>query len=420
MPDDVAVPEGWMLTSLGEIGRYLNGRAFKASEWSTTGRPIIRIQDLTGSNRHPNYFAGEIEDRYIVHPGDLLISWSATLGAYIWDGPEAVLNQHIFKVESKIDKRFHYHLVRECVADLQKNAHGSGMVHVTKGVFESTPIAVPPEDETQRLIADLIDLAEQSQASAARHLAAASRAITRFRQAVLVVACSGQLTSDWRLAHGPFDGDEDLPPEWTRQEVEALAADVPRAIQSGPFGSNLKHSEFRRDGKLVLGIDNVLDGHFSLGSEHRISAVKFEELKKYEARPLDVLITVMATVGRVCVVPEDIEPAIITKHVYRITVDQSRVDPYFLMHALRGHPQVREQIQLQTRGQTRPGINGQIVKGLVLAVPPLAEQHEIVRRVHVLLNIADRLLERIAVTSRRVDRSSRAVLARAFRGELVS
>lgn len=133
MSDGLVVPDGWRGTTLGSLGRYQNGRAFKTHEWSARGRPIIRIQDLTGSNRNPNHYEGEVEERYAVRPGDLLISWSATLGAYIWDGPEAVLNQHIFKVESNIDKRFHYHLVRACIADLERNAHGSGMVHVTKG-----------------------------------------------------------------------------------------------------------------------------------------------------------------------------------------------------------------------------------------------------------------------------------------------
>jgi type I restriction enzyme S subunit len=111
----------------------------------------------------------------------------------------------------------------------------------------------------------------------------------------------------------------------------------------------------------------VLDGCFTMGSQHRISQSKFAELQRNDARPLDVLITVMATVGRVCVRPPDIEPAISTKHVYRITVDRTQVDPYFLMQALRGHPKVREQISHQTRGQTRLGINGQIVNGLSIA-----------------------------------------------------
>ena len=133
-----------------------------------------------------------------------------------------------------------------------------------------------------------------------------------------------------------------------------------------------------------------------------------------------MLITVMATIGRVCVVPVDIEPAIITKHVYRISVDQERVDPYFLMNVLRGSPRVLEQIRRQTRGQTRPGINGQIVKGLQIPVPSLAEQREIVVRVERLMKVADQARERMSATARCVERSSRAVLAQAFRGDLGS
>src|SRR5258708_3170634 len=83
--------------TLGEVGEYINGRGFAKSEWSTHGRPIIRIQDLTGTGDAPNYYAGWVEDKYLVQPDDLLVSWAATLGAFIWRGPEGWLNQHIFK-----------------------------------------------------------------------------------------------------------------------------------------------------------------------------------------------------------------------------------------------------------------------------------------------------------------------------------
>jgi type I restriction enzyme S subunit len=277
-------------------------------------------------------------------------------------------------------------------------------------------VPVPPVHDQQAL-AMLLHSFEGHRRSSADHVADATHAAERFCRALLGAAGSGRLTERWRSARGLRDHG-DLPHGWARETIQSLAADVPRAIQSGPFGSSLLHSEFQATGRLVIGIDNVLDGHFVAGSKHRISNAKFEELRRYEARPLDVLITVMATVGRVCVVPPDIEPAIITKHVYRITVDKTRIDPYFLMHALRGHQRVREQIQTQTRGQTRPGINGQIVKGLLVALPPLDEQQEIVRRVDQLLELADQLQKRIADARRRVDRSSQAVLAKAFRGEL--
>ena len=105
------LPAGWRRTDLGSLGLYINGRGFKKSEWRDHGRPIIRIQNLTGSGEAFNHFDGEADERYIARPGDLLVSWAATLGAYIWNGPEAVVNQHIFKVDSNIDKDFHKYLL---------------------------------------------------------------------------------------------------------------------------------------------------------------------------------------------------------------------------------------------------------------------------------------------------------------------
>jgi type I restriction enzyme S subunit len=169
-----------------------------------------------------------------------------------------------------------------------------------------------------------------------------------------------------------------IPMEWGAATYGELAADLPAAIQSGPFGSELKHSEFQANGKLVVGIDNVLDGRFSLGANHRISEAKFESLRRFQARPGDLLITVMATVGRCCVVPEDLEPAIITKHVYRLSVDRKKANPYFLLQCLYGIRQLADQVRGSAQGLTRPGLNKSLLLPLLFPIPPLAEQGEIV------------------------------------------
>jgi type I restriction enzyme S subunit len=169
---------------------------------------------------------------------------------------------------------------------------------------------------------------------------------------------------------------------------------------------------------LAVGIDNVLEGRFSRGRDHRISAEKFEALRKFQARPGDVLITVMATVGRSCVFPADAGPAIITKHVYRITVDPGQALPVFISMVLRGAIPVLAQIANQVRGQTRPGINGAILKSLEVPVPPIVEQLEIVRRVEALFAFADTIEQRVAAATARADRLTQVILAKAFRGEL--
>jgi len=155
-----------------------------------------------------------------------------------------------------------------------------------------------------------------------------------------------------------------------------------------------------------------------MGSQHRISITKYQQLQKFTARPLDVLITVMATVGRCCVVPQDLETSIITKHVYRISADQSLVNPHYLTLCLRGGGEVRRQLFGQVQGQTRPGINGEILKLIAVPLPSLAEQEQIVAEVERRLSVADDAEARVAAGLKRAARLRQSILKRAFAGQL--
>jgi type I restriction enzyme S subunit len=186
------LPAGWRSTTLGEIGEYLNGRGFKKSEWRESGRPIIRIQNLTGSGSSFNYFDGEPEEHYTAREGDLLVSWAATLGVFVWRGPEAVMNQHIFKVNSKIDPGFHRYLLDATLASLQRQTHGSGMVHITKSRFEATPVSLPPLNEQRRIVAAIEEHLSRLDAADAS-LSAAIRRLERLP----LLAIESELAGDW-------------------------------------------------------------------------------------------------------------------------------------------------------------------------------------------------------------------------------
>ncbi len=162
-PRQIKIPDTWEKTQLGELGEYLNGYAFKSSNWSDQGRPIIRIQNLTNSaGEETNYYEGEMNDRYIVEYGDLLVSWSATLGVYIWDGPEALLNQHIFKVipSGKVIDDFLYFLLDHNLDLLEMRVQGSTMKHIRKSTFEDTFVALPPLSEQGR-IAEILSVVDE-------------------------------------------------------------------------------------------------------------------------------------------------------------------------------------------------------------------------------------------------------------------
>ena len=108
------LPKEWDVVKLGDVANYINGYPFKPIQWKKSGIPIIRIQNLTGSSNKENYFDGSIPEKYKVKKGDILISWSASLGIFEWVREDGWLNQHIFKVENyspKINKDFFYYVV---------------------------------------------------------------------------------------------------------------------------------------------------------------------------------------------------------------------------------------------------------------------------------------------------------------------
>ena len=146
------------MVRLGDVATYINGYAFKPSDWSDTGLPIIRIQDLTGNSYQANRYNGEYSSKYEVNNGDVLISWSASLGVYVWHGEKALLNQHIFKVvfnKEEISKNFFVYQVENILEKAASEAHGATMKHLTKPVFDALPFYLPSIEEQRRIAATL-------------------------------------------------------------------------------------------------------------------------------------------------------------------------------------------------------------------------------------------------------------------------
>lgn len=154
------------MARLGDIATYINGYAFKPSDWSDKGLPIIRIQDLTGNTYQANRFNGKYDSKYEIMQGDVLISWSASLGVYVWHGEKSLLNQHIFKVvfdKVPVNKTFFVYQVRKILNDANSEVHGATMKHLTKSVFDSLEFSLPSLEEQQHIatvldkVSELID-----------------------------------------------------------------------------------------------------------------------------------------------------------------------------------------------------------------------------------------------------------------------
>ena len=151
-------------------------------------------------------------------------------------------------------------------------------------------------------------------------------------------------------------------------------------IADGPFGSSLTSGHYSNEGARVVRLGNIGSAHFRGEDQAYIPLEYFKELQRHEVRSGDLLIAGLGDenhpVGRACVAPSDIGPAIVKADCFRVRLDQSRLTHRYAAWAL-SSLLVTQQVSTLTRGSTRARINLEVAREIRIPVPPVAEQSRI-------------------------------------------
>ena len=393
--------------TLGDVATYINGRAFKPQEWETSGRPIIRIQNLTNSTQECNRTTKQFEEKYRISDGDLLFAWSASLGAHIWHGEDGWLNQHIFKVipNESIDKIYLYYYLLYVVDQLYAKTHGSGMVHITLKPFKSTRIMLPELNEQRRVVGKIESLFAKLDEAKEKAQAVVDSFETR-KAAILHKAFTGELTAKWREEH-------DVGMEsWEKKRLSDVVTEF-------KYGTSEK-SDYNNKGIPVLRIPNIGDNgidlsdikylnHRNVDSESQIHEEDILIIRSNGSRDL---------VGKAVLVPELGCEYAYASFLIRAKPNHSIINAHYLTIFLNS---TDARGQMFRRAKSSAGINNINTKELgaiSLTVPSLPEQDEIVHIINEMMDKDQQSKEAAEAVLDQIDLMKKSILARAFRGEL--
>ncbi|MGS0699205.1 restriction endonuclease subunit S [Shewanella sp. 30m-9] len=294
----------------------------------------------------------------LVTKGTLLFSFKLTIGKMAFAGTDLYTNEAIaafvIKDPKKLDSSYLYYALKTARL-LGSNQAAMGKTLNSKSLA-AIEIPIPDDINDQKRIAHLLDSVE-------------ALIIVRKQS---IQQLDDLVKSIFLDMFSPLSKGYE---KWPLKEIKDLAATHKRAMRTGPFGSNLKHDEFTPDGKVaVLGIDNAVQNKFAWSEKRFITEKKYQELKSYTIFPGDVIVTIMGTIGRSAVIPEDIPLAINTKHLAAITLDVELANPTFISYSIHSSPYILNQFKSKNRGAIMSGLNLGIIKETKIKLPPIDVQ----------------------------------------------
>lgn len=461
------LPQGWVKATVDDLAEYVNGFAFKPAHWESTGTPIIRIQNLTNSEKPFNYTKIEVPDIYEVNNGDLLVSWSATLDAFIWRGGKAWLNQHIFKVLPRTNL-FHsgllFYWMKIAIEEMvnTEHLHGSTMKHINRGPFLAHETRLPPVGEQIRIFDKLEELFSELDAGV-KELKAAQTKLSQYRQSLLKSAVEGSLTQQWRAENSDQvqeTGEQLLArilkhrrEQWQQQKLAEFAekgktppknwqdaypepvqpdttdlpelpegwvwASVDQLALNKRYGSSSKTNDDSA-GVPVLRMGNIQDGKLDY-SNLKYLPVDHKEFPDLLLNDGDLLFNRTNSaelVGKSAVYRDIGKPVSYASYLISVTFTEHFL-PEIAAHyinSILGKKWLAE-VMNQTAGQAN--VNGTKLGELVIPLPPFAEQLALIQGITNEFDSIDRQIEATALGLKQSEAQRKNILKSAFSGQLV-
>lgn len=413
------LPKNWIKCQIGEVTQIIGGGTPPSKDptnfTSEGGIPWVTPADLSGyKDMFISHGARNLTEKgfkscagTLMPAGSVLFSSRAPVGYVAIAANELATNQGFksFILPKELESRYIYYYLRYIKPIAEEMATGTTFKELSGSTSARLPLLIAPLNEQKR-VADKLDTLLGRVDTCREHLERVPGILKRFRQAVLAAATSGRLTEEWRETKRiSLDS-------WKEKRGE----EVFPFITSGSRGWAAYYSE---SGSKFIRIGNLdhdtID--LDLSEIQYVNPPNNAEGKRTRIEVGDILISITADLGMVALIREDIGESYINQHIC-LARQTGEYLGAFLAYYL-ASPTGLAQFDNSQRGMTKLGLTLGDIKALTFRIPEVEEQHEIVRRVEILFAYADRLEAQYQVARNKVDSLTPALLAKAFRGELV-
>ena len=339
------------LIKLGEAATYINGYAFKPDDRGKVGLPIIRIQDLTGNSYDLGFYDGDYPEKIEINDGDVLISWSASLGVYIWNNGKALLNQHIFKVvfdKVNIDKNYFVYAVRYKLDEMGRKTHGATMKHIVKRDFDATEIPYPSKHEQ-------IEIANN---------------LKRIENIIELRSHELQLLDELIKARfvEMFGDAVENPMGWKKRQLQEIVTDD-CTISYGI----VQTGDDQEEGVPVFRPVDIVNRVPKLDDLKKTTEKISNKYKRTILKGREMLITVRANIADTYIIGEEFKGCNVGRGIVPIRTQENIIVLEFLKY-LMDSKHLNDDIKSKAKGITLIQLNMEDLRAVELIVPPLEQQ----------------------------------------------
>lgn len=444
------IPDTWKWVTLNDISITSSGGTpdrknpnyFKGNiPWVKSGELNYNI--ITETEEYISQEALDYSSAKIFPKGSLLIAlYGNTVGRMAFLGVDAATNQAIASITPfLINPKYLFYYLMSSKEDLLNKREGSAQPNISQKVLNEFPFPLAPFEEQNRIVDKLEELFSELDTilnvfdeSLYKLKLYWNSELKSFLKGDKTKRTKSDSVNDILLEIKKIRAEQkikykeeienfkniefEIPENWKAVKLSDVYINPSNSISDGPFGSNLKSSDFQKQGYPILKIQNIERNEFISKDISYVDDTKFNELKRHQFSSGDIIITKLGSpLGKACIVPSNFEQGVIVADLIRIKKNEF-INSKFLMYSLNA-PYIISQIEKLSKGTTRQRVTLNGIRNLTLVLPSLFEQNIIANKIEELDDEIKNLTSFIKRTVLEVNALKQKILADAFSGELV-